>query len=108
METLELQGILNSIPEDKKNMFLMEYNSQKKDPSTALLLALLLGGFGAHHFYLGNMTSGVIYLLFSWTGITYIIGWIEAVSISSKVKQQNMTKANEIAAMLGGRANISL
>ena len=108
METFELQNILKSIPEEKHNLFLMEYNDKKKSSSTALLLAILLGGFGAHHFYLGNIGMGVVYLLFSWTGLTYLAGWIEAIGLSKKVHQQNMTFANQIAATLGGNVNISL
>jgi len=108
VETFELQSILKSIPEDKHNLFLMEYNDKKKNSSTALLLAILLGGFGAHHFYLGNIAMGVIYLLFSWTGLTYLVAWVEAFGLSKKVHQQNMTIANEMAATLGGNVTVRL
>ena len=43
------------------------------------LLAFFLGGLGAHKFYLGDMKMGIIYLLFSWTGIPSIIGLIESI-----------------------------
>lgn len=108
METLELQHILNSIPEDRQNLFLMEYNEKKKNPSTAVMLAILLGGFGAHHFYLGNIAAGVIYLLFSWTGLTYLVGWFEAITLSNKVRQKNMTIAHETAAALSGKVAVRL
>lgn len=36
-----------------------------KSKPTAVALALLLGGFGAHRFYLGNAWVGVIYLVFA-------------------------------------------
>jgi TM2 domain-containing membrane protein YozV len=45
----------------------------------AALLALLLGGFGIHKFYLGKIGQGILYLLFCWTFIPTIIGWIEGV-----------------------------
>ncbi len=53
-----------------------------KDKTTAGLLALLLGGVGAHHFYLGNGGLGVLYLLLwlfgvgtSWLGIRlFVVG----------------------------------
>ncbi len=48
-----------------------------KNKVTAALLAILLGGIGAHKFYLQQIGIGVIYLLFSWTGIPLIIGVIE-------------------------------
>ncbi len=45
----------------------------------AALLAFFLGGFGIHRFYLGRPVSGFIYLLFCWTAIPAIIGFIEAI-----------------------------
>ena len=50
-----------------------------KDKLTAGLLAILLGGFGAHKFYLGKTGMGILYLLFSWTTIPSIIGLIEGI-----------------------------
>jgi len=50
-----------------------------KDKSIAALLALFLGGFGAHRFYLNQNTLGFIYLIFCWTGIPTIIGFIDFV-----------------------------
>jgi TM2 domain-containing membrane protein YozV len=40
-----------------------------KSKGTAAVLALLFGGFGAHWFYLGRETKGLIYLL------VWIFGW---------------------------------
>lgn len=45
----------------------------------AAILAILLGGLGGHHFYLGNIGRGVVYLLFSWTFIPGIIAFIEGI-----------------------------
>ena len=58
------------------------YNNQHtrrdfKEKKTAALLAIFLGGIGAHKFYLGRVSLGVIYLLFCWTLIPAIIGLIE-------------------------------
>ncbi len=44
----------------------------------AALLALFLGGFGLHRFYLGQWW-GILYLLFIWTSIPSIISFIEAI-----------------------------
>jgi TM2 domain-containing membrane protein YozV len=55
----------------------MPDNSRNK--VTAGILAILLGGVGAHKFYLGKYAQGVVYLLFSWTGIPMVIGIIEGV-----------------------------
>ena len=50
-----------------------------KSKSTAGLLALLVGGLGVHHFYLGNAVLGIIYLVFCWTFIPGIIAFIEGI-----------------------------
>jgi len=49
-----------------------------KSKTTAGLLALFLGGFGAHHFYLGQIGLGILYLLFFWTFIPAIVAFFEA------------------------------
>lgn len=49
----------------------------RKNRVTAILLALCLGGLGAHKFYLGQPALGVIYLLFVWTFIPALIAFAE-------------------------------
>ena len=44
----------------------------EKSRITAGLLALLLGGFGAHKFYLGYFTQGIIVLVAVWLGLLLI------------------------------------
>lgn len=51
----------------------------EKSRVAAALLALILGGFGAHKFYLGETGLGVLYLLFCWTFIPAIAGLIEGI-----------------------------
>ena len=50
-----------------------------KSRGLAVLLAWLLGGLGAHKFYLGQPIWGLIYLVFCWTGIPSVIGFIEGI-----------------------------
>ena len=50
-----------------------------KSKTTAGVLGILLGGLGAHKFYLGRWGWGIIYLLFCWTYIPAIIGFIEGI-----------------------------
>lgn len=50
-----------------------------KSKVVAGILGILLGGLGAHKFYLGRIGQGILYLLFCWTGIPAIIGFIEGI-----------------------------
>ena len=44
-----------------------------------IVLAVFLGGFGAHKFYAGKTMSGILHLVFCWTGIPHIIAIISAI-----------------------------
>lgn len=55
-----------------------------KSKTTAGILGILLGGIGAHHFYLGNTGRGIVYLLFCWTYIPSIIGLVEGITYLTK------------------------
>jgi TM2 domain-containing membrane protein YozV len=46
----------------------------------AIVLALLLGGIGAHKFYLRRPGTGILYILFSWTMIPAAVAFIEGLS----------------------------
>ncbi len=50
-----------------------------KSKLVAALFALFLGGLGIHKFYLGRVVWGIVYLLFCWTFIPAIIGFIEGI-----------------------------
>jgi len=68
--------------------------AEAKNKTTAGLLALLLGAFGVHKFYLGDMTAGGITLAISLgaglitcglaTAVMSIIGFIEGIIYLSK------------------------
>src|SRR5262245_48423325 len=45
----------------------------------AALFALLLGGVGIHKFYLGRVGQGILYMLFFWTFIPAIVGFVEGI-----------------------------
>lgn len=54
-----------------------------KTKTTAALLALFLGGLGAHKFYLGKWVWGLIYLVFCFTFVPAVIALIEAIMFFS-------------------------
>lgn len=53
----------------------MNMKSRKK----AFWLAFILGGFGAHKFYLGKTTQGILYLVFCWTYVPAFIALVESI-----------------------------
>lgn len=50
-----------------------------KTKTTAIIIALFLGGIGIHQFYLGNNAKGVLYLLFCWTFIPCFLALIDII-----------------------------
>ena len=53
---------------------------KRKSRVTAGVLGILLGGWGIHKFYLGKTGMGILYILFCWTYIPAIAGFIEGIS----------------------------
>ena len=51
----------------------------RKSKGVTILLALFLGGFGIHKFYLDQAFWGILYLLFCWTFIPAIISLFEII-----------------------------
>ncbi len=45
----------------------------------AAIFAVLLGSFGVHRFYLGQIGWGILYVLFCWTLIPAVAGLIEGI-----------------------------
>lgn len=69
-----------------------------KKETTGYLLAFLLGGIGAHHFYYRNYLRGILYLLFCWTGIPIILGWIDMIFVKKWTARENgHTQVNNTA-----------
>lgn len=51
-----------------------------RDRKIAAILAIIFGGAGIHKFYLGKAGQGVLYILFSWTFIPMLLGFVEGAS----------------------------
>jgi len=45
----------------------------------AAIFAILLGSFGVHRFYLGQIGWGILYVVFCWTLIPAVAGMIEGI-----------------------------
>lgn len=50
-----------------------------RDRKVAAILAIVLGGAGIHKFYLGKVGQGLLCIVFSWTFIPMLLGFIEGI-----------------------------
>jgi TM2 domain-containing membrane protein YozV len=82
-------------------IFYQQYEAVRRDEVVGILLALFLGSFGIHHFYLRRTGLGILYCCFCWTGITCVLGFIECFFMPGRVREFNAIQAAGIAAMLG-------
>ena len=105
---------IRDLTERERVLFLTELNAKRKDTAVAVLLCLFLGGFGAHHFYLGNRILAVAYtccFVPYWMvsvivafGIPLLIPFfvlvVEACFLSGRVRRYNGAVAYRIASGL--------
>ena len=66
--------------------------STGRSRSTAAVLAIFLGGLGAHKFYLGQSGQGILYLLLCWTLIPALIAFIEGIVYLSMSEESFQAK----------------
>ena len=59
-----------------------------KDKMVAGILAILLGSLGVHHFYLGNTTMGIIYIVLACVGVSPILGLVDGIIYLTKPDDQ--------------------
>lgn len=65
-----------------------------KNKTTVGIFAITLGGIGAHKFYLGKTTQGILCILFCWTLIPSLIGIIEGITYLLMSDDKFNTKYN--------------
>ncbi len=82
-------------------IFYEQYEAARRDEVVGILLALFLGGFGIHHFYLRRTGWGVLYCCFCWTPLPWVLGFIECFFMPGRVREFNAIQAAGIAAALG-------
>lgn len=86
--------------EHQRAWFYAEYDQARREEIVGVLLAVFLGGFGAHHFYLHRNGLGILYLLFGWTGIPVLLGFIEAFFMPGRVRAYNAIQAAYISGQI--------
>ena len=69
--------LLAGIPDSPRAAYISESG---KERWVAMVLAIFLGSFGAHKFYLGQTRKGLLYLAFCWTIIPGLVGLFEGIS----------------------------
>lgn len=91
-------ALMQAMTENQRLLFTSEMTSARKDVTVGVLLAVFLGGFGAHRFYLGQTGLGLLYLFFCWTLIPSFVAFIECFLMPSRVRAYNAQRADAIAA----------
>jgi TM2 domain-containing membrane protein YozV len=86
--------------DQQRAWFYAEYERARKDEVIGVLLAIFLGGLGIHHFYLRRDGLGILYLVFSWTGIPMVVAWVEAFFMPGRVRQYNAMQAMYISSQI--------
>lgn len=92
--------LLKDLTDHERLMFQNEYLAMRKSETTGLLLAFFFGGVGAHHFYLGHVGLGVLYLLFCWTFIPSLVALGECLLMGRRVRRYNLQTAERIVAKI--------
>ena len=82
-------------------IFYQQYELVRRDEVVGVLLALFLGTFGVHHFYLRRTGLGILYCCFCWTSIPTFLGFIECFFMPGRVREYNAMQAVMIASSLG-------
>ena len=99
---LEDAALMKDLTDQERLLFQTEMSARRKNPTTGVLLALFLGGFGAHRFYLGQTGLGILYMVFVWTFIPAIAALIDCFLMSGRVRAYNAAIGHEIAIKLKG------
>ena len=101
-EMLFVSGLIKDMSDDQAHTFAVAYRSQRRDPTTVLLLTLL--GFavlaGVQRFYLGQIGMGIAYLLTA--GFCLIGTIIDAINHKSLAFKYNQVKAQTLAMTVKG------
>ena len=84
----------NYNPPPQRNYNPQARSGSRKDKTTAGILGIILGGIGAHKFYLGNTTKGIIYLLACWTAVPALVGLVEGIKYLTMSQEEFDAKYN--------------
>ena len=101
-EMLFVGGLIKEMSDDQARTFSVSYRSQRREPTTVLLLTLL--GFvvlaGVQRFYLGQIGMGLVYLFTG--GFCFIGTIIDLINHKNLAFKYNQEKAQTISVMVRG------
>jgi TM2 domain-containing membrane protein YozV len=91
---IEVATMQQGMTDQQKMLFMSQYNASKKDPTIAIILAVLLGAMGIDRFYVGDIGLGLLKLFTA--GLCGVMWLIDIFLIGVRVNQFNRAKAQEI------------
>lgn len=95
------EAMSSAVYPNPEAVFYQQYEAVRRDEIVGILLALFLGSFGIHHFYLRRTGLGILYCIFFWSGIPALLGFFECFFMPGRVREFNAIQAAGIAAALG-------
>ena len=96
-EAMQIPIITQQLERMDDSQMMVLAGADYKNPTTALILSLLLGGIGVDRFYIGDVGLGVLKLLtLGVFGIMTIIDWF---IIMKKTREKNYEKFMQIASI---------
>ena len=102
------QQYTSDLNADQKLQFQSEFTTRQRNNGVGICLALLLGGVGAHKFYLKDSGAGIVYALLGTVGwllvvppiIVAVLSIVDACKMQGEVIKFNNALAREIKAEL--------
>jgi TM2 domain-containing membrane protein YozV len=91
---------MQGMTEQQRMIYMSQVSGARKDPTVGVLLALFLGGFGAHRFYMEQIGLGVLYIVFVWTFIPHIVALVECFFMPGRVRRFNYERSMLIASQV--------
>ena len=96
-QDITILALQKELSNTERLQFQGEYNVRRKSIPTSIVLSALLGGLGAHRFYLGEIGLGITYAVFCWTFIPAFLALIECFLLPDRVRKYNYRTAESIA-----------
>jgi len=90
-------GLMTNMSTEQRVLFASQLAQTQKNRTTGLLLALFLGGVGAHKFYMGKTGQGVLYLIFCWTFLPALVALVEVFLMGGRIDRYNERAATDLA-----------